>query len=150
MEYYLKFLKDKSDGGEPYLYGDMYLPHDGTRKSISADRSPADMLYENNYSVRIVDRTPDKALSIERARQVLPMCWFDEEGCNQGLIRLDGYRKEFDDKLGTWKAQPLHDINSHGADAFMTFADGYHLEREIEEDHESFIGYEGRNGTTGY
>jgi hypothetical protein len=152
MAYYLNVLKARNEDGGGYNYGDMYLPHDGDRKSMGADGSPADVLYENGYSVRIVGRTPDKTLSIERARQVIPMCWFDKENCHTGLTRLDGYRKEWDDKLGTWKKHPLHDINSHGADSFMTFADGYHLTREIEEEDEQDgrNGHAGRNSTTGY
>lgn len=148
MEYYMRMLKARNDGGIPYLYGEMYLPHDGVRRGM-AEKSPADQLYENNYSVRIVDRTADKALSIERARNVLPTCYFDEERCHAGIVCLDGYRKEWDDKLGTWKAKPLHDANSHGADSFMTFADGWHLPIEIEE-YENEITASGRNGTTGY
>ena len=70
MAYYLTVLKERNDGGRPYLYGEMYLPHDGNRKGM-ARNSPADQLFNNGYSVRIVDRTPEKALSIERARQVL-------------------------------------------------------------------------------
>ena len=114
-----------------------------------AEKSPADQLYENGYSVRVVDRTPDKTLSIERSRNVLPTCYFDEERCIDGIKCLDGYRKEWDDKLGTWMKQPLHNGASHGADSFMTFADGWHLPAEI-EDHAEEIQEMGRNATTGY
>lgn len=151
MTYYLTVLKSRNEEAGGYNYGDMYLPHDGSRKSMGADRSPADILFDNGYSVRLVERTPDKSLSIERARQVLPLCWFDKELCGTGISRLDGYRKEWDDKLGDWKKLPVHDINSHGADSFMTFADGYHLTREIEEyDEDGGHGHTGANSTTGY
>lgn len=149
MAYYLNVLKEMNDGGAAYLYGDMYLPHDGIRRGM-AETSPADQMFNNGYSVRVVERTSDKDLSIERARNVLPKCYFDEDRCIKGISCLDGYRHEWDDKLGDWKKQPLHDISSHGADSFMTFADGFHAEREIEEDQDSFFGNEGRNGTTGY
>ena len=150
MGHYLQVLKDRSDGGEPYLYGDMYLPHDGDRKSMGSPDSPADVLYQNNYSVRIVQRTPAKDNSIERARAVLPKCYFDAERCYDGISCLDGYRKAWDDKLSTWKQQPLHDSNSHGADAFMTFADGFSHIEEVDEQYEEDHGTSGRNATTGY
>ena len=36
---------------------------------------------------------------------------------------LRNYRWEWDDKLGSWKTgTPLHDDNSHGADAYQTLA----------------------------
>lgn len=148
MAYYVDILKKKMDGGEPYNYGDCYLPHDGTKKSLASNKTPAEVLYQNGFDVRIVDRTVDKALSIERARQILPTCWFDRTNCHDGIACLDGYRKERDEKLGTWKKQPRHDAASHGADAFMTFTDGYYYEEEETEPQRGV--YSGRNATTGY
>lgn len=150
MAFYLNVLSERNSGGEAYLYGDMYLPHDGDRRSMGADGSPADVLYENGYSVRIVDRTPDKTISIERARQVLPICYFDEDRCTEGVSGLDAYRKAWDEKHGVWMQKPLHDSASHPADAFMTFADGWHLAAEQEEDDYEHHHNSGRNATTGY
>ena len=39
-----------------------------------------------------------------------------------GLQRLRAYRKEWDESRGVWKHRPRHDDDSHGADAFLTFA----------------------------
>lgn len=142
MAYYVSALQ-----GKPYNYGDMYLPHDGTRQSLASKTSPADVLYENRFQVRIVNRTPNKDNSIEKARQVLPKCFFDTALCKEGIVCLDSYRKEKDEKLGTWKKQPLHNAASHGADAFMTFADGFFHEEEIENDPDPVVG---RNKVTGY
>lgn len=152
MEFYINVLKEKKDGGEPYHYGDMYLPHDGKNKSLAANnKSPADILYSTGYNVYIVPRTSDKAMSIQRARSILPMCWFDKVRCEKGIRRLDGYRKEWDETLGTWKRQPLHDICSHGADAFMTFADGYVLDEDREEYFETrYLSEGGRSSHAGY
>lgn len=151
MMFYIQVMKERNDGGVPYLYGDMYLPHDGTRKSITSKESPADILYNNGYQVRVVPRIPDKTMSISHARQVLPKCVFDIERCHDGIICLDNYRKAWNDKLGTWDKQPLHNAASHGADAFMVFADGYYHEEEIDTHLESFdqIHYTA-NSTTGY
>ena len=58
-------------------------------------------------------------------RDVLPLCWFDAEGCDEGIKHLDAYRKEWDDKYGVWKDRPFHNEASHGSDAFRQFAQGY-------------------------
>lgn len=151
MEYYIHVLKERNDNGRKYNYGICWLPHDGSRKSISAELSPQDILWRNGFEVSIVPRTTSKSLSIERARQVLPQCWFDDKRCAQGIIHLDSYRKEWDDKLGTWKRNPLHDEHSHGADAFMTFADGYDVNNSYDdEDYDDGQHEYGRSGTTGY
>lgn len=146
MEYYVHALKTRTDGGRPYSYGTCFLPHDGTRKGMASNMSPADILYQNGFDCVIVPKTPSKNLSIERARQVLPLCWFDKTKCATGLTRLDNYRKVWDDKLETWKKEPLHDIASHGADSFMTFADSYQTYTDEEYDDERRVG----NATTGY
>lgn len=151
IDYYIGVLRDRRDGELPYLYGDCYLPHDGTRKAINAKESTADILYNNGYQVRVVQRTPDKQESIAHARQVLPKCVFDAEHCHEGIIGLDNYRKEWDEKLGTWKKIPLHDAASHPADAFMQFADGYFHEEEKEKYYESSDhSMRTANETTGY
>lgn len=152
MAYYVGILKARNDGGEKYNYGDMYLPHDGTRKGLSAKYSPADVLYQNGYNVRIVTRIPELSIGIERCRQVLPMCFFDVDRCPDGILHLDSYSKEWDDKLGTWKKLPRHDEHSHGADAFRTFAEGFHLEVERDEYEETHPvdDRQGRNEATGY
>lgn len=148
--FYIQVLKDRRDGTEPYLYGDAYLPHDGTHRSISATQSPAEQLYEAGFQVRVVPRTTDKTLSIERARLALPMCWFDRNKCEKGLNHLDNYRKEWDEKHGVWQKQPRHDEASHGADAYQTFADGYYHTSIVEEEGEDVLREAGRNSVTGY
>jgi len=102
MDFYIRMLKDKTDGGVPYLYGDMYLPHDGGRRSLASKENPADILYNNGYTVRIVQRTSDESLQIGYGRQVLPKCYFDVERCDEGLIGLDNFRKEWDEKREVW------------------------------------------------
>ena len=77
------------------------------------------------FSPRVVPRVNRKIEAIEAARRAFPNSDFDEKACSLGLKRLRHYRKEWDDKHGVWRDKPLHDENSNGADAFMTFATGY-------------------------
>ena len=51
--------------------------------------------------------------------------WIDEEYCAQGIRCLDSYCKEWDEKHGTYKSQPVHNWASHGSDALQTGACGY-------------------------
>jgi hypothetical protein len=62
---------------------------------------------------------------VDAVRSVLQTCWFDERNCAELVKCLDHYRKEWDEKLGTFKSKPLHDWSSHGAKAFEQFAVGY-------------------------
>jgi hypothetical protein len=85
----------------------------------------------------IVERPRTKTEAISTARAVFPTCQFDEKSCELGLKRLRHYRKEWDDEHGVWKDRPRHDDNSHGADAFLTFAcSGWEPPRPIRRHHE--------------
>jgi hypothetical protein len=75
--------------------------------------------------LRVVPRIEDEMDGVDAVRSILPTCWFDQRN-TAGLLKcLDHYRKEWDDKLGTFKSKPLHDWSSHGAKAFEQFAVGY-------------------------
>ena len=72
----------------------------------------------------VVPRIHNKPDSIEAARNFLSMAWIDEEHCAQGIRCLDNYCKQWDEKHGTYKSQPLHNWASHGSDALQTGACG--------------------------
>lgn len=107
------------------VIGDHYLPHDARNRSPQTGKRYCDLAMELGLSpINIVD-TPDLAAGIQQVRSVFSSCWFDEEGCAQGLIRLQHYRRQWSDTLGAYISKPRHDEHSHGADAFRMFAQGY-------------------------
>jgi hypothetical protein len=59
---------------------------------------------------------------INAVRETLPHCWFDEHKCKQGIEALANYRKDWNDKAGTFRLRPVHDWASHGSDAFRYLA----------------------------
>jgi hypothetical protein len=61
---------------------------------------------------------------IQAVRNILPVSWFDETGCQEGLEHLEGYQREYDEKLKIFKKTPRHDEHSHAADAIRTGALG--------------------------
>lgn len=106
-------------------YGDHYLPHDGNRQDLFLENGRMGVMADLGFHPRIVDRVAYKWDAIEAARNVFVDCDFDEASCAAGLKRLRHYRKAWDEKRGVFKNEPLHDENSNGADAFMTFATKY-------------------------
>jgi hypothetical protein len=72
--------------------------------------------------VRVVPRIASEQDGIDASRAYLPAVWIDEERCSRLIDCLDSYRKEWDERLGTWKDKPLHDWSSHGYKAFETAA----------------------------
>lgn len=126
LGYFVKSMQDRE-----YTYGIHYLPHDAENKTLaSAGKSVRMLLQEMLPAHRfdVVPRTDSLVSSINQTRAVIPTCWFDEDRCGNGIAALEAYRREWDEKLGDFKPEPLHDWASNGADAFRQFAQGY---REI-------------------
>ena len=128
--HYVKWLKDWADENDA-TYGDHFLPHDGKRESLWLENGTFGVMDSLRFRPEIVPRPTDKVEAISAAREIFPRCVFDEVGCATGLNRLRKYRKAFDDQRGVWRNNPHHDINSHGADAFQTFAAADLIETEI-------------------
>lgn len=111
-----------------WTFGKHWLPHDAEYKRLGespdTNKSQKEMLERLMPEARIevVPRVSLILNGIQSVRNVFPSCWFDEQACDVGLKRLQNYRKEWNDKRGCWKDEPLHDDNSHGADAFRQFA----------------------------
>jgi hypothetical protein len=123
LEHYARWLQDRG-----LTYAVHYLPHDAEMKRLgqSADtnKSQKEMLEDlmPGHTFDVVPRITSVQTGIQQVRDVLGSCWFDETACEQGLKRLAGYRKEWDKQRGCWKMFPLHNEDSHGADAFRQFA----------------------------
>jgi hypothetical protein len=123
ISHYLIWLRDwlKDIGGS---WGSHYWPHDGDRQDLFLENGRLAVVDAMGFRPEIVSRVPHKMMAIEAARAAFPNCDFHHEGCSEGIKRLKHYRKEWDARRGVWKDKPLHDDNSNGADAFMTFAQG--------------------------
>jgi phage terminase large subunit len=117
LKYYVEQLQLK-----PYVYGRHVLPHDGAAHELGSGRSIEEQLrdfYPGKVScakkLSVVD-------GIAAVRAIFPKCYFDREKCADGIQSLRHYRYEQDEKLDTFKREPLHDWASHDADAFRTLA----------------------------
>lgn len=108
-----------------YVWESQYIPHDSTQVRQQGMRvtTAEEMLMElaPNWNFYIVPKTPDKIIPIMQARNILPMCTFDETNCKQGIRHLEAYRKEFDSRAGVYRKTPKHGVESNAADAFLQF-----------------------------
>ena len=101
-----------------YMYDTLWLPHDAQNKTLAANgRSIEEIVRAAGYSVRIIEKVPVLD-SINAARTIFPKCWFDRINTEAGLQCLRHYRYDVDPETGQFSKKPLHDIYSHGADAF--------------------------------
>jgi phage terminase large subunit len=120
---------------KPYNYGTCFLPHDARAREKGSGKSYEELLRASGRKVRIV---PSLSISdqINAARAIFHRCWFNREGCKDGLRALRYYQwaplpasvKAAGDAsnpgLTLYGKEPLHNWASHGGSAFSYFAVG--------------------------
>jgi len=128
LEYYRDLLDDwaKAYG---YRYGRHVAPHDIKVRELGSGVSRFETAHKLGIPFEIAPRVEKKMDSIQKARSMLNICWFDEENCDLGIERLENYRKQWDDIHGVYRDKPLHDINSNGSDAYQTMAIAHDFRR---------------------
>ena len=108
---------------KPYQYDMHFFPHDvEVREWGAGARSRRETLL--NLGVQPIRRGarqgPEERINATRA--LLPICEFDNnERVQLGLKRLRRYTRKLNEQMQVYQG-PLHDENSHGADAFGEYA----------------------------
>lgn len=114
----------------PYTrYGRHFLPHDVTVREWGAGRSRLVTLREHglkDINIGIAVRPTER---INAGRALLPFMRFNKATTDLGIKRLRNYSRRFNRSMETFSG-PLHDQNSHGADAFGEFAINCRLTQE--------------------
>lgn len=118
LEHYAKVIKEK-----PYTYGKHIAPHDIAVHDLSTGISRWKMMHDLGVTfMKYHDKLPSIDDGIEAVRRILPKCWFDEPKTGKLIKALENYRQEYDNKRKVYKSTPLHDNNSHAADAMRYLA----------------------------
>ena len=128
--HYANVLDEKSKDLK-YRYGIWTAPHDITVHEYTSGKTRLETAREMGINFKVGPKLA-KDTQIENSRQIFPICFFDEEKCDaeindmpSGLMCLESYRKEWDEKLGTYKKRPYHNWASNAADAFHLFASAH-------------------------
>jgi len=129
-----EFVKELKNKG--YEYKTHYVPHDADNKSIQTGNSTARILestlrdYGLSDEVITLNKSPLQH-GIDTTKKRFSRYHFDKENCRDALKHLDLYHKRFDKKRMVFIQEPVHDQNSHCADALRTEA----MSEDIENDY---------------
>lgn len=118
LSYYLDALNTRRADGWRFEPTGQLVPHDFASREYVTGESPEQAARKMGWRMTVVPATSVQE-GIDAVRRVLPRCWFDGERCKVGLDRLRNYTKRWSAELQRF-AGPLHDANSHAADAFRT------------------------------
>ena len=130
----IDFLQDRLKGLDFYVqaaqsrgfvYHQHVLPHDADNATLAtgAAKTVAGQLRARGMPVRVLPRLPVTD-GISLTRSLFSRLWFDEAKCADGLSALRRYRYDVDADTGAFSSKPLHDENSHAADALRYVAMG--------------------------
>ena len=124
--HYADVLRDKG-----YRYDRWVAPHDISVHEYVSGKTRQAAALELGIKFEVAGKL-SKESQIEASRQMLGMCVFDEEKTAEGIEALEAYRKEYNEKTGTYRNRPLHNWASNGADAFHTLAVAHSFTRMVD------------------
>lgn len=121
----IKVVREK-----PYVYGEHWAPHDIEVTEIASGLTRKQTAANMGIRFKV---TPKIGIGegITAAQLLLGRCWFDETKCKAGLEALRHYRRTWNQRLGVFTEVPVHDIYSHGADAFRGLAVRHKIPRDV-------------------
>lgn len=111
LEHYVNVISNK-----PYIYNKHIGPHDLRVQEFGSGITRIEKARQLGLRFTVAD---DISIvdGIEAVRSSLSKIWIDETSCKPLIKALENYRQEYDSKKKVYKPYPLHDINSHAADA---------------------------------
>lgn len=101
-------------------WGTDYLPHDGRAKDYRSGKSAQEILQQLGRSVEIIEDIGVEQ-GINAARLMFPRVYFDKDAAGHLVNRLGRYKRRINQETGV-ASSPVHDEESHGADAFRYLA----------------------------
>lgn len=121
--------------GKGYAYGKHWAPHDIQVRELSSGRSRLEVAASLGIRFDVTPRLQateagEVEEGIHALRMLFPRLWIDAEKCKAGIEALMHYRRDYNQRLNEFKATPVHDWASHGADAARGLAVRHQIPRE--------------------
>ena len=105
-----------------WVLGNTYTPHDGAVQEMTSGKTRIKVMEELGFEPILLEKLGLLA-GIEITRKFLKNVEIYEE-CTEILIGIQNYRKTYDRTYDVFLPKPVHDKNSHPADAVRYLAIG--------------------------
>jgi hypothetical protein len=116
MGHYIEWLLKQG-----YKLGRHFVPHDIKKRDLITGKNRIVRAQEDfGITLEMIPRAEDVIEDINDVRRSFYRYRFDKKECKKGIQCLDHYRKEWNEKTESYRAKPLHNWASNGADAGRT------------------------------
>lgn len=103
-----------------YLWGTVYLPHDGNAQFLTADKSAYRYFRDAGFRAQVLKATSIET-GINEVRRMLKNVWFRRSTTEKLVLHLENYSKKWSENLGLFTGEK-HDEHSHSAAAMRGLA----------------------------
>lgn len=113
-------IRDKvAELGASAKLGKIWLPHDARAKTFQSKHTTIER-FAQAFGVDKCAIVPQskKIDQISAARAVMPRCEFNKDRCETGMDGLIAWEYSYNEELGVFSREPIHNWASHPSDAF--------------------------------
>lgn len=118
----VQWMREKAAAGG-FRYGFHFLPHDAAASEEGGRTVQAELEAVGLENTRVIPRTADVWIGINRVRQMFSRMRFRAAPCEKGLNSLEAYRSGVWIERGRQMDVPVHDKASHAADGLRTLGE---------------------------
>lgn len=111
LQHYVGVINQKG-----YAYSRHIAPHDIEVRELGSGKSRKEIGQSLGIHFEVAPNLPLED-GINATRMAFNRVWLDEEKCKAGIDALMNYRRDYNTRLNEFKATPVDDWASHGADA---------------------------------
>jgi hypothetical protein len=126
LSYFVKWLQDLN-----LTWNKHFLPHDAFHERLSNDQNKSIAQQLEDLGLKNIEKVPrisDFGAGINILKKHFPTFCFDEEGCAEGIVHLDSYKRKFNTKFGRYIDEPeKYDGHSECPDALRQLAQALEL-----------------------
>jgi len=108
IDFYAEIIRSRKEENE-YKYGRFYMPHDANKREMISNTTLVKSVEKMGYDVIGMERELNVDFGINRVMQTMPRCWFDAIKCEEGIVGLMNYRREYNETLRVYMEKPVHD-----------------------------------------
>jgi len=119
LDFYARYLQQDKH----YVYHTIFLPHDAAHRDGIVVENTYERDFKRLFSASatrfVVLKRTDKNLNISNAKLKFDRCVFSISRVKKLLDQVGKYRKKWSEQNGKYLDEPLHDVSSNYADAFI-------------------------------